>query len=145
MPEFKPECTLVAESSQYTQTRIHIISYRPSQALVLQVGTAEVGDIELRFEPTIGFRVLDELQLCEFWSDYHMKNGWLWQVNEGGWIELEQMRDSFLAAELSESAAQKMEQKVAEQNRLREYLVVSLTSCVSVMTVGPPTIRCIEE
>lgn len=131
MPKFEPKCTLVSESSQYSKTWIRDLNYQ-NQTLVLQIANEEEFDLELRFPNLEGFRVLDELHLCEFWKDYHMKNGWLWEVTEGGWTQLEQMRGSFVAADMFKS-------------RLREYLVTSLTTCVSVMTINAPEFRRLDE
>jgi hypothetical protein len=77
------------------------------------------------FERPAGFRVLDERDLCEFWDNYHTGNGWLYEVHEGGWQELESHREYFLAPVMFP--------------RLREFLVVCET-CISVLVVEPPTI-----
>lgn len=77
------------------------------------------------FKRPAGFRVLDERDLCEFWNQYHTGNGWLYEVQEGGWLELESSRSEFLAPLMLPG--------------LREYLVVCDT-CVSVLAVQPPEI-----
>lgn len=35
-----------------------------------------------------GFRMLDELDLTEFWSKCSLKTGWLFEVTAGGWKDL---------------------------------------------------------
>ena len=69
---------------------------------------------------------MDESDLCEFWKDYHTGNGWLYEVEEGGWRELESMRSEFLAPHI--------------RPLLREFLIVC-DKCISVFAVGPPDIE----
>ena len=52
-------------------------------------------DARVRFEQTYGFRVLDELDLTEFWSRCTLDDGWLFEVTSGGWKELELTRPYF--------------------------------------------------
>jgi hypothetical protein len=77
------------------------------------------------FRRPAGFRVLDERDLCEFWDDYHTGNGWLYEVHEGGWQELESHRQYFISPSFFTC--------------LREFLVVCDT-CVSVLAAEPPDI-----
>jgi hypothetical protein len=77
------------------------------------------------FRRPAGFRVLDERDLCEFWDNYHTGNGWLYEVHEGGWQELESHRQYFNSPSFFTG--------------LREFLVVCDT-CVSVLGVEPPEI-----
>ncbi|HDL00870.1 MAG TPA: hypothetical protein ENH23_01380 [candidate division Zixibacteria bacterium] len=69
------------------------------------------------FSP-IGFRVLDEGDLLEFWENYHTGYGWLYKVVSGGWHDLESKRDGYLSK---------------ETRNVREYLVVGENDCVSVL------------
>jgi hypothetical protein len=77
------------------------------------------------FRHAAGFRVLDERDLGEFWGEYHTGNGWLYEVHEGGWRELESRREDFLSPVCLPS--------------LREFLVVC-DKCVSVLAVEVPEI-----
>ncbi|HQR07275.1 MAG TPA: hypothetical protein PLN21_10660 [Gemmatales bacterium] len=77
------------------------------------------------FHAPAGFRVLDERDLCEFWDKLHYKNGWLFEVEEGGWLELERQRQLFNSHEVHQG--------------MKEYLVVC-DQCVSVFSVRPPEI-----
>jgi hypothetical protein len=63
--------------------------------------------------------------LCEFWDNYHTGNGWLYEVHEGGWHELESHRQYFNSPSV--------------YSGLREFLVVCDT-CISVLAVEPPEI-----
>ncbi|BBI69588.1 hypothetical protein PKHYL_37790 [Psychrobacter sp. KH172YL61] len=47
------------------------------------------------FTDIIGFRVLDNGNLVEFWND-DCPNGWLWEVSDGGWFDLEKQREGFV-------------------------------------------------
>ncbi len=70
------------------------------------------------FSNPIGFRVLDEGDLLEFWENYHTGNGWLYKVVSGGWHDLESKRDGYLSK---------------ETRNVQEYLVVGENDCVSVL------------
>lgn len=82
-------------------------------------------DARVRFEQTYGFRVLDELDLTEFWSRCTLDDGWLFEVTSGGWKELELTRPYFYSG---------------RQDWVREYLVVGLNECVSVLTKEVPSV-----
>lgn len=82
--------------------------------------------VELRFEQTYGFRVLDELDLTEFWPLCSLDQGWLYEVLDGGWRSLEAVRPSFCAGRAA---------------WVREYLIVGRNECVSVLTKEPFTIN----
>jgi hypothetical protein len=48
------------------------------------------------FRQPIGFRVLDEADLTEYWNTYSEPRGWLWEVERGGWLELKRDRPFLL-------------------------------------------------
>ena len=77
----------------------------------------------LIFRDVIGFRVLDERDLTEFWNTYSEPNGWLWEVQSGGWLDLERERATFNLHEVVPG--------------LREFLVVD-DKCVSVLSRKAP-------
>lgn len=77
----------------------------------------------LIFRNVIGFRVLDERDLCEFWNTYSEPNGWLWEVQAGGWLDLERERPKFNSHDVIPG--------------LREFFVVDY-KCVNVLTRTPP-------
>jgi hypothetical protein len=91
--------------------------------LIVELTLREAGSATLVFEGPLGFRVLDERDMLEFWNDYSDPNGWLWEVESGGWLDLESTRSGFIDREL-----------IPE---LREYLVVG-DMCVSVICTRPP-------
>jgi hypothetical protein len=81
--------------------------------------------IKANFDATWGFRVLDEGDLGEFWTECDLTQGWLFEVLEGGWNSLEKTRDHFVSGKLYEP---------------REYLIIGLNECVSVFAYEPPVI-----
>lgn len=79
----------------------------------------------IKFDRILGFRVLDEGDLLEFWNDQRPK-GWLWEVLENGWFDFEKTRDEFLSA--------------CHEDELKEYLILGINDCVSVLTLSTPII-----
>ena len=67
---------------------------------------------------TWGFRVLDELDLCEFWKECDLTQGWFFEVLEGGWKALENTRGHFVSDKMYKH---------------REFLIIGLNECVSVL------------
>ena len=83
------------------------------------------------FKNVIGFRVLDEGNLLEFWDPEIRVSGWIWEIEEGGWITLEKLRKEFV--------------EDLHENKLRkEYLVLGINDCVSVITFSSPEISYFE-
>ena len=85
------------------------------------------GPVQVVFNRLIGFRVLDERDLIEFWKATGFETGvWLFRVESGGWRDLELTKEDFASFAMWED--------------MHEYLVTSGTSCVSVLTTEPPLI-----
>ena len=82
--------------------------------------------IELQFEEVIGFRVLDEIDLIEFWPTFSSPEGWLFLVESGGWKELESTRDGFVRK---------------DWEGINEYFIRGCDKCVSVLSACEPTIE----
>ena len=76
------------------------------------------------FSSPNGFRVLDEGNLNEFWSEGARSGGWIWAVSSGGWLDHESKRQGF----------------VREMTAGLEYLVLGQNDCVSVVSDSPPRI-----
>lgn len=81
--------------------------------------------IKANFDATWGFRVLDEGDLGEFWTECDLTKGWCFEVFEGGWNSLEKTRDHFVTGKLCEP---------------HEYLIIGLNECVSILAHEPPVI-----
>lgn len=79
----------------------------------------------VKFDRIVGFRVLDEGDLLEFWNDQR-PSGWLWEVVENGWFDFEKTRDEFLSA--------------YHEDKMKEYLILGINDCVNVLTLSTPII-----
>jgi hypothetical protein len=78
---------------------------------------------KVSFFQSYGFRVLDELDLTEFWSQCSLAEGWLFEVISGGWKDLEKQREHFYSG---------------RHVWVREYLVVGFNECVSILSKEEP-------
>lgn len=121
-----PRCTTVPGADAYRGTLLRGLRYDEDD-LVVDLDT-DGPSLRLVFEAPIGFRALDERDLCEFWDEYHDKNGWLWEVHAGGWMDLERRRSQFNSHEVI--------------GGLREFLVVGNT-CVGVLCPTAPRIEAV--
>ncbi len=82
--------------------------------------------VNLKFENIVGFRVLDEGNILEFWNKKRPQ-GWVWEVLENGWFDLEKTRGGFVLGYI-------------DDNRPKEYIVLGVNDCVSVLTYSSPII-----
>ena len=119
-----PKCIPFLPSTRYKQVAVRSLWY-DNDGLAIEVQGEGFVFARVVFHRPAGFRVLDERDLCEFRDNYHTGNGWLYEVEEGGWQELESHRPLFNSPGF--------------YTGLREYLVVC-DKCVSVLTVEPPEI-----
>lgn len=126
-----PVCVRVPVDDRLNSKRVVFVRYCTNQldpdlpALTLELDVEGVGAAQVTFDSPIGFRVLDERDLTEFWNTYSEPNGWLWEVVSGGWMDLESTRREFIDRTFIDG--------------LREYLVVD-DMCVSVLCTRPPRI-----
>src|ERR1700681_3822088 len=89
-----PKCKPFLPAARYRRKVIRSLSY-DGQTLIIEVQGEDFAFARVVFEQPAGFRVLDERDLCEFWKDYHEGNGWLYEVEDGGWLDLESVRSLF--------------------------------------------------
>lgn len=120
-----PKCTVFPPSTRYQRIVIRSLRYDNEGRLSVEVQGPEFSFASVVFRRPAGFRVLDERDLCEFWDNYHAGNGWLYEVHEGGWQELESHRPLFNSPSFFTG--------------LREFMIVC-DQCVSVLAVEPPEI-----
>lgn len=104
-------------------TQLESVSFS-AEGLSILVGS-EHWKAKIIFEQSYGFRVLDELDLTEFWTQCSLVDGWFFEVMDGGWKTLELSRPHFLSG---------------RNEWVREYLVIGLNECVSVLTKESPLI-----
>ena len=122
-----PICKIFEPSLRYKQKAVRAVHYNGISLVIDIQGERKFSFVRVIFERPIGFRVLDEHDLNEFWKSYNEQNGWLYEVSEGGWLELESKREGFFSKELL-------------ANQVKEYLLVD-NKCISVLSVTPPTIE----
>jgi len=119
-----PRCTQVPEAARYRRKAIRAIHY-DGETLIAELQGEDFAYARVVFAAPVGFRVLDERDLAEFWPAYSEPHGWLYEVHEGGWLELERQRGGFSSPDLYAD--------------LREYLLVD-ERCLSVLCCDPPRI-----
>ncbi|MEY2495230.1 MAG: hypothetical protein QOJ45_1722 [Verrucomicrobiota bacterium] len=81
--------------------------------------------VDVVFADTVGFRVLDERDLLEFWPVCSRPNGWLFRITAGGWLAQETSRPTCLIQHM--------------ERGIEEYFLVGTDDCVSVISREPPT------
>jgi hypothetical protein len=119
-----PKCKPYPPAARYRRKAVRSLSY-DGETLAIEIQGEGFAFARVMFRRPAGFRVLDERDLCEFWNTYSEPNGWLYEVEEGGWMELEAHRPLFNAPDFYPG--------------LREYLVVD-DECISVLALEPPDI-----
>ena len=84
--------------------------------------------VVVSFNDPIGFRILDEGDLLEFWPACASPHGsGLFEIHDGGWLHQESMRKGFLSATVWPA--------------LREFLVTGADDCASVLSVNDPVVQ----
>jgi hypothetical protein len=86
-------------------------------------GTRDWVYVDFRFPR--GFRVLDEGDLLEFWGGDRAPGSVLFQVESGGWLDLESQRPGFAST---------------QRESVTEFLVATNTTCVNVLAIEPPQV-----
>ena len=119
-----PQCTPYPPAARYARKVVRSIHY-DGETLSVEIQGVGFAFARVVFRKPAGFRVLEERDLCEFWNTYSEPNGWLYEVEQGGWLELEAHRQFFSAPVF--------------HTCLREYLLVD-NDCISVLTSHPPEI-----
>jgi hypothetical protein len=123
-----PKCKIFPPSARYRKKVVRSLQY-DGETLVIEIQGDGISLARVIFKNVVGFRVLDERDLCEFWNTYSEPVGWLYEVEEGGWLELESTRKLFNSP--------------AFFRGLKEYFIVD-DKCVSVLSVEPPEVQEIE-
>lgn len=101
---------------------ITCVSYGNQNLTMRVVGVDSAAEVVVSL--VSGVRVLDEVDLTEFDDQCSLKSGWIFEVLDGGWKALELRRAHFLSARIYEN--------------LREFLIVGLNDCVSVLSRDEP-------
>lgn len=101
------------------------VSYDTEKLVVTVTSPDEAIAVSATFSEVIGFRVLDEGDLLEFWPTCAADNGWLFAIREGGWFDQELARRGFLHD---------------KQSGLIEYFIASQDNCISVLAGEAPRV-----
>ncbi len=117
-----PKCKTHAPSLRYKRVVIRTIR-QDYQTLEIDDQGEGFAFVRVTFQGRVGYRVLDERDLCEFWTDYHSGNGWLYEVQSGGWLDLESTRPTFVTPSFHPA--------------VQEYLL-ACDMCISVLSNSPP-------
>lgn len=94
--------------------------------LSISMAVEEESATLVSFASIVGFRMLDEGDLLEFWPTCSSPNGWLWEIHDGGWFDLESKRPMFFREKCK---------------RVAEYLVLGDNECVSVLSHDRPRLN----
>jgi hypothetical protein len=121
--EFDNECNSMPElikidySCEFTPTKL----------------TATIESLEndkraiIEFQNIVGFRVLDEGDLMEFWTSDSRPKGWLWEINKGGWFDLEIQRQISITLKTLLSGN-------------REFLIAGAGKCLNIICYDEPKV-----
>ena len=115
----------IIEGPLETKPEITRLEYDLHNLVLYIEPTYDAEPIVVTFDSSLGFRLLDEGNLLEFWDHFNLKDGWLFQISAGGCYQLESKRNGFVSQHHSDA---------------REYLIVGVNECVSVLSAEPPKV-----
>jgi hypothetical protein len=120
----------VVDSGHLFRSRAFVsdVHYDTAKLAVTVTSPDERTSFVATFTEVVGFRVLDEGDLLEFWPACAAVNGWLFRVRDGGWLDQEIVRPGFL------------HEKVPG---LDEYFIASQNDCISVLAGQAPRVAII--
>jgi hypothetical protein len=105
---------------------VHSLVLDSSGGLAITLTSASASETWIVKFMALGHRVLDEGDLLEYWPECSSRNGRLFRIEAGGWLEQEQAREGFLAR--------------VTQPEIKEYFVAGENACVSVLAWEPPDV-----
>ena len=118
--------SLPCGSSLPSDVEVTRIEYEP-KGLVVSARSPDGSLALVEFPDLIGFRVLDERDLMEFWPECSSANGRLFEIASGGWLSQELSRPGSLLGPMRIKA--------------REYFLAGSDDCVSVISYAEPVVR----
>ncbi len=124
MPSVRAEAI---DSGHTFSSRVFLskVIYDAARLVVTVTSPGEETAVSATFSEVIGFRVLDEGNLLEFWPTCAADHGWLFAIHEGGWFDQELGRGGFLHD---------------KQTGLTEYFIASQNDCISVLAGESPLV-----
>lgn len=102
------------------------LEYRLGKLSIRIQGNGDATPLIVEFIDTIGFRVLDERDLLEYWPECSTPNGGLFEIIVGGWLSQEANREGSLISAMNPEA--------------KEYLITGGDDCVSVICRNEPVV-----
>ncbi len=57
---------------------------------------------DISFDSPVGYRVLDDSDLFEFWSSCSSTKGWLYEITSGVWLDQERQHKEFFSTSIKE-------------------------------------------
>ena len=124
MNQYSPKVA-VYRTDYKTERSVFVDEVKLSDAGLEVTVTSKSWKVDVVFDAIYGFRVLDEGDLTEFWSECNLKMGWCFTVSEGGWLSLESSRAHFVSGKLYQPI---------------EFLIIGQNECVSIMAQEEPKI-----
>lgn len=112
-------------------TELQQLNFQGGQLDILIVGCQDESGCRVLFEEVIGFKVLDEREMLEYWPVCSTPNGWIFEVSANGWLQQDQARFALLNAG-------------GLKSKLKEYVITGINECVCVISRKSPLI-CLSE
>ncbi len=116
------------ETGQSFRERAYVSEVRYDTKTLVVTVTSPSGAkaAAVTFTGVVGFRVLDEGDLLEFWPACAANNGWLFRIRANGWLDQEIARRGFVHDKAS---------------GLTEYFIAGQNDCISVLAGAPPELE----
>ena len=102
------------------------LRYDTERLVVTLTSPSGASTAAIAFTEVVGFRVLDEGDLLEFWPACAVDKGWIFRVRENGWFDQEIARRGFLHHRAS---------------GLTEYFIAGQNDCISVLAGAAPEVE----
>jgi hypothetical protein len=103
------------------------VEYSANSLMISTRSLRDSASALVEFPDVIGFRVMDEGNLLEFWPECSSANGRLFEIFAGGWLAQESLRPGSLFRPTKINA--------------KEYFLAGVDDCVSIICLGEPSIR----
>lgn len=110
------------------------VSWSDSSPTIIDLVSKRSGRrAKVEFEVDAGLRILEELDLAGMWLGTDrsvLRASWLFEVEAGGWFDLESTRDDFYKK---------------HEAPIREFLIAGYQECVSVFSSSAPKVVELER
>jgi len=100
------------------------LDYGLNKLIIRYSPDVQSDDVNIVFEHPRGFQCLDEGDLLNYWKDELLAKNWLFEIFEGGWLDLQESSGGFISKAME----------------YREFLICGFDDCVSVISNNPPIV-----